>query len=83
MKAEPYIVAIVPLSSIVTSISVGSNLVYSSSDNDDDNSENQICYQADFEATRSGSYNHQQSVCGYRMLMPTIKGLFRVAYHQG
>lgn len=50
MKAEAYIVAIVPLSSIVTSISIGSNLVYSSSNNDDDNnddnSENQICYQA-------------------------------------
>jgi hypothetical protein len=66
MKAEAYMIAIVLLSSIVTSMSVGSNMVYSSSDDDgDNNSENQRCYHAGFESGRSGSYNQTQlSVCG-------------------
>jgi hypothetical protein len=62
MKIETYIIALALLSTIVASLSVGSSMVYSSTDDD----ENHPCYKAGFEAGRSGgSYNQtQQSDCG-------------------
>jgi len=66
MKIQTYIIALALLSTIVASLSVGNSMVYSSTDEDDDDDENHPCYQAGFEAGRSGgSYNQtQQSDCG-------------------
>jgi hypothetical protein len=65
MKTQAYTIAIAIalLSTIVASLSVGNSIVYSTSDDDDD--ENQPCYKSGFEAGRSGSYNQtQENVCG-------------------
>ena len=67
MQTQAYVIAIVLLSAIAASLSVGNSMVYSSSDDDDDNDddENHPCYQAGFEAGRSGSFNQtQQNDCG-------------------
>lgn len=66
MNIQTCIIALALLSTIVASLSVGNSMVYSSTDDDDDDDENHPCYQAGFEAGRSGgSYNQtQQSDCG-------------------
>ena len=69
------------LSALMVPMSIGSYLAYSSSDDDDDDSndsENQKCYHAGFEAGQGGSYNQtQQSDCG-------ISGEhYAHAYYQG
>lgn len=61
-------IAIVLLSTIVASLSAGNSMVYGSSDDDEDDNdndnENDPCYNAGFEAGRSGSFNQtQQSDC--------------------
>lgn len=70
MKIQTYTIAIaiVLLSTIVASLSVGNSMVYGSSDDDEDDNdndnENDPCYNAGFEAGRSGSFNQtQQSDC--------------------
>ena len=66
MQTQAYVIAIVLLSTIVASLSVGNSIVYSSSSDDDENNdENDPCYKAGFEAGSSGSFNQtQQSNCG-------------------
>ena len=57
--------AIVLLGTIVVSSSAGSSLVYSSSDDGENDNENDPCYNAGFEAGQRGSFNQtQQSDCG-------------------
>ena len=68
MQTQAYVIVIVLLSTMVTSLSVGNSMVYGSSDdedNDDENDdENDPCYIAGYEAGRSGSFNQtQQSNC--------------------
>lgn len=54
-------IAIVLLSAIMASLSVGNSMVYGSSDDDEDDNdndnENDPCYNAGFEAGRSDSFN--------------------------
>jgi hypothetical protein len=62
-------IAIVLLSTIMTSLSVGNSIVYGTSDDDDDSDEdsdeNDPCYNAGYDAGRSGTFNQtQQSNCG-------------------
>ena len=65
MQTQAYVMAIVLLSTIVASLSVGNSIVYSSSDDDENNDGNDPCYKAGFEAGSSGSFNQtQQSNCG-------------------
>ena len=58
MKKQTYTmaIAVVLLSTIVTSLYVGNSIVYGPSD-DDENDENDPCYNAGFEAGRSGTFN--------------------------
>lgn len=61
MQTQAYVIAIVLLSTIAASLSVGNSMVYSSSDDD----ENHPCYHTGFEAGRSGLFNQtQQNDCG-------------------
>jgi len=81
MKLQSYILAMILLSALMVPMSIGTYLAYSSSDDDDDDSndsENQKCYHAGFEAGQGGSYNQtQQSDCG-------ISGEhYAHAYYQG
>jgi hypothetical protein len=71
MKKQTYTLAIaaVLLSTIVTPLYVGNSMVYGTSDEDDDDDENEDendpCYNAGYEAGRSGTFNQtQQSNCG-------------------
>ena len=67
MQTKAYVIAIVLLSTIAASLSVGNSTAYSSSDDDDDNDddENHPCYHTGFEAGRSGLFNQtQQNDCG-------------------
>jgi hypothetical protein len=65
---ESHILAMVLLSALMVPSSIGTFMAYSSTDDDDDDSndtENQKCYHAGFEAGQSGSYDQtQQSDCG-------------------
>jgi|SRR6476469_5259705 hypothetical protein len=80
MKLQSYILAMILLSALMVPMSIGTYLAYSSSDDDDysNDSENQKCYHAGFEAGQGGSYNQtQQSDCG-------ISGEhYAHAYYQG
>ena len=68
MKLISYVLALVLLSALMVPMSIGTYVAYSSTDDDDDDrndSQNQKCYHAGFEAGQSGSYNQtQQSDCG-------------------
>ena len=65
---QTHVIAIALLSTIVASLSVGNSMVFSTSEDDDDDvDENEPCYKTGFEAGRSGSFNQtQQSECGNR-----------------
>jgi hypothetical protein len=59
MRIQTYFIAITLLSTIAASLSFGNSMVYASDD------ENDPCYEAGYEAGRSGSFNRtQQSGCG-------------------
>jgi hypothetical protein len=68
MRIQTYIIAIALLSTIVGSLSMGYSIVFSTSDEDDDDvDENEPCYTSGYEAGRSSSFNQtQQSECGNR-----------------
>jgi hypothetical protein len=70
MKQQTYTmaIAVVLLSTILTSLYVGNSMVYGTSDDDEDDDDNDVndpCYNTGFEAGRSGTFNQtQQSTCG-------------------
>jgi hypothetical protein len=70
MKKQTYTIAIAAalLSTIMVSLYVVNSMVYGTSDDDDgddQNDENDPCYNAGYEAGRSGTFNQtQQSNCG-------------------
>jgi hypothetical protein len=70
MKIHTYMIAIVLLITIASSLPVGNSMIYGTSDDDDNGdagngNENDPCYNAGFETGRSGSFNQtQQNDCG-------------------
>jgi hypothetical protein len=71
MKKQMYTIAVAAalLSTIMAFLYIADSLVYGTSDDDDDNDENSDendpCYNAGYDAGRSGTFNQtQQSNCG-------------------